>query len=64
MLIRVVYHDGHTGRVDDSLLGELISQRKIRRFMRANGWVELGRDQVRLFGSDRRSPGRLLNLYA
>lgn len=63
MLIRVIYHNGHTGLVDDSLLGELISQGKIRQFMRANGWVLLGCDQVRLSGSERRRSGRLLNIY-
>jgi hypothetical protein len=63
MLIRVIYHDGHTGLVDDSLLGELISQGRILQFRRADGWVLLGYDQVRLSGSDRRRPGRLLNIY-
>lgn len=63
MLIRVLYLDGHSGLVDDSLLDQLIREGHIRQFLRSDGWVLLGSDRVRRPQADRRRSGQVVNIY-
>lgn len=63
MLIRVVYDDGFSGVVDDSQLGCLIQERKVLRFLRSDGWVDVATDPIRRRAAERRQPGRVLNIY-
>jgi hypothetical protein len=55
MLIRVVYDEFQTGKVQDYLLDGLIRQQKIVGFFRSDGFVQLGRVPVR--ASDGRNAG-------
>jgi hypothetical protein len=59
MLITVKYKNGKTGMVEAHQLTELIGSRKIKEFLRGEGWVTVGIDQVRQIdenykGHDRR----------
>jgi hypothetical protein len=47
MLINIIYQNGKYGLVDDSELDELITNRKIKKFLRSTGWCTLGVDQIR-----------------
>jgi len=47
MLITVKYVNGESGLVEDSELDELMRSRKIKSFLRLEGWVTVGRDPVR-----------------
>jgi hypothetical protein len=47
MHILVIYADDREGMVDASLLDELIFQKKIKKFLRAEGWCTLGVDPLR-----------------
>lgn len=47
MLIAVVYQNNEAGMVEAYLLDELISQNKIKKFLRSEGWVTIGVDQLR-----------------
>jgi len=47
MLIRVVYDELQTGKVQDSYLDNLIRQEKIVGFFRSSGFVRIGRDPIR-----------------
>lgn len=64
-LIDVIYSDGTSGQASNDVLDVLVATGKILSFRRANGWVDIVRDQSRLrdyrrnqgyFGPDRRSP--------
>jgi hypothetical protein len=60
MLTAVEYKNGEQGLVEHSELDELIRSRKIKRFLRLEGWVTVGRDPIRhsnknYKGSNRRS---------
>jgi hypothetical protein len=64
-LIEVVYPDGTSGQVSNDVLDVLVATGKILKFRRADGWVDIVRDQARLRdyrscenfgGQDRRSP--------
>lgn len=65
MLIRVVYSEFQSGKVQDYLLDSLIRQGKIIGFFRSDGYVGIGRDPVRGAGGQhpganrRRPPTRL-----
>ena len=48
MLIKVIYLDASAGEVDSKLLHDLIAEGKIVAFHRSDGWVEIGKDPVRL----------------
>jgi hypothetical protein len=63
MLIRVIYDDGSSGMVDDSRLDDLINDAGITLFLRSSGWVHITHDPVRRSAADRRSRGRLINIY-
>lgn len=67
-LIEVIYPDGTSGQVSKDVLDVLVATGKILKFRRADGWVDLIRDQARLRdyrssenfgGQDRRSPWQL-----
>ena len=47
MLIHVKYPDNNYDYVKEFMLGNLIENRKITKFRRANGWVAVGLDPVR-----------------
>ncbi len=47
MLIAVEYKNGEQGLVGQSELDELIRSRKIKKFLRLEGWVTIGRDPIR-----------------
>jgi len=47
MMIRVLYHDGRYDLVKRWTLEMLIAQSKIQAFHRANGWVRIGKDNLR-----------------
>ncbi|MFO7812033.1 MAG: hypothetical protein R6V21_03615 [Pelovirga sp.] len=64
-LIEVMYPDGTSGQVSNDVLDVLIATGKILKFCRADGWVDIVRDQACLrdyrsdggfSGQDRRSP--------
>jgi hypothetical protein len=62
MMVRVVYNDDSFDVVKASQLDDLIIAGKVVRFLRAEGWVTVGRDPIRIYtrifkGSDRRSFG-------
>lgn len=63
MRIKVRYWDNTCGMVDDSLLDEMIRDERISAFLRADGWVIIGRDHTRGRGCDRRRGGSLINIY-
>ena len=56
MLIRVRHSTGKIELVPPRKLQKLIDKRKIVQFLRANGWVTVGFDQVRDL-SERDYPG-------
>lgn len=47
MLIRVMYDKNHQDMVSPEDLGLLIEQRRIIKFKRASGWVDIRTDPVR-----------------
>jgi hypothetical protein len=47
MLITVQYKNGRTGRVEAYQLSHLICSQKIKKFLRSEGWVTIGRDPIR-----------------
>jgi hypothetical protein len=47
MLITVMYQDGRVGMVDHMKLDSLIRSKKIKQFMRAEGWVCVDTDPIR-----------------
>lgn len=70
-LIEVIYPDGTSGQVSKDVLDVLVATGKILKFRRADGWVDIIRDQARLRdyrssenfgGQDRRSPWQLKTL--
>ena len=47
MLITVMYQNGKIGAVEYYRLTELIGSRKIKKFLRGEGWVTIGLDPIR-----------------
>ena len=47
MLITVMYQDGRVGMVEHMKLDSLIKTKKIKQFMRAEGWVCIDTDPIR-----------------
>ncbi len=47
MFITVMYKDGKVGVIKDQQLDHLIKSGKIKKFMRSEGWVTIGVDQIR-----------------
>ncbi len=50
MMIPVVYQDGRHDMVKAPLLDQLIEEKKIVRFRRADGWVDIATDPIRRRG--------------
>lgn len=48
MLISVIFRDGKRGLIMSSLLEDLIMQKKIKKFLRLEGWVNVGVDPIRM----------------
>jgi len=61
MHILVIYADNREGMVEASLLDELISQNKIKMFLRAEGWCTIGVDLLRRKKTDYKGPERREN---
>ncbi|MFO7767026.1 MAG: hypothetical protein R6V33_11395 [Pelovirga sp.] len=64
-MIEVIYPDGTSGQVNNDVLDVLIATGKIVKFRRAEGWVDIIRDQAHLrdyrrdqnfSGQERRAP--------
>ena len=47
MLVSVVYRDNKMGLVDTVSLDELICSKKIKKFLRSEGWATIGVDPIR-----------------
>jgi hypothetical protein len=47
MMIRVIYNDLLTGKVQDSYIDTLIREKKIVGFFRSDGYVRVGHDALR-----------------
>jgi hypothetical protein len=47
MLLKVIYQNDKYDMVRPSLLNELIASKKIKKFYRSGGWVDIGRDPIR-----------------
>ena len=47
MYIEVIYQDNSRGAVKNASLDELIAQKKIKKFLRSDGWCTLGVDRIR-----------------
>ena len=47
MKIQVIYQDNKMGKIDKTLLDEMISVNKIKMFMRSEGWAMVGVSSMR-----------------
>lgn len=47
MFIEVMYQNNEVGVVEAHQLDELISSNRIKKFLRSEGWVTIGIDQIR-----------------
>jgi hypothetical protein len=52
MLISVIFRDGKRGLIMAHLLEDLLAYRKIKKFLRLEGWVTVGVDPVRESGGN------------
>jgi hypothetical protein len=50
MLIRVIYQNDKHDMVKPFILDSLISEKKIRKFLRSDGWATIGTDRLRGMG--------------
>ncbi len=50
MLIKVMYQNDTYDMVKPFMLDELIAHARIKKFLRASGWVEIGLDPIRGIG--------------
>lgn len=57
-LIKAEYPDGHTEFVTPDTLEQLISSRRITRFLRSDGWASIGSDPIRGAGGEYSGPER------
>jgi hypothetical protein len=58
MLLKVMYQDDKYDMVRPSLLNELISSKKIKRFYRSGEWSDIERDPIRGSGGSYIGPER------
>jgi hypothetical protein len=56
--IKVIFSDGSAGTVHDSALDSLILAGKIQAFLRADGWVWIGKDRIREIRFHGAGPGK------
>jgi hypothetical protein len=52
MMVRVIYNDLLTGKVQGSYIDQLIHENKILGFFRSDGYVRVGYDQLRSRGGE------------
>jgi hypothetical protein len=52
MMLRVVYTDGSFDLVNDFMLSLLIQSRKVTKFNRSSGWVDVDSQYVRREGNN------------
>jgi hypothetical protein len=53
MIIRVLYEDDRHDYVPSFRLDDLISEGRIKKFYRSDGWVTIGKDPIRGHGGPR-----------
>jgi len=53
MIIRVLYEDDRHDYVPAFRLDDLISEGRIKKFYRSDGWVTIGKDPIRGMGGPR-----------
>ena len=58
MLVKVMYKDDKYDMVRPSLLNELISSKKIKKFYRSGGWADIESDSIRGSGGPYAGPDR------
>lgn len=58
MLIRVLYKNNTYDMVKHTSLDHLIELRKIKKFLRAEGWAEIGIHRIRGMGGVNKGPER------
>lgn len=58
MLIRVLYIDKTSGKVEECHLEALLATGKIVAFRRSSGWVDVRHDPIRGTGGDYHGPDR------
>jgi len=58
MLIRVMYKNNTYDMVKHTSLDHLIELRKIKKFLRAEGWAEIGEHRIRGMGGVYKGPER------
>ncbi len=58
MLIRVMYKDNTYDIVKHTAIDHLIESRKIKKFLRAEGWAEIGVHSIRGMGGVNKGPER------
>jgi len=58
LLIKVMYHDNRYGEIESFKLDKLIALRKIKKFLRSEGWVTVGVDPIRGMGGSYDGPER------
>jgi hypothetical protein len=58
MLIRVMYFNDKYDMVMPFILDKLIASKKIKKFLRSEGWATIGLDPVRGIGGSYRGPER------
>ena len=63
MIIRVLYQDDKYDYVPAFRLDELLSEGKIKKFFRSDGWVEVGKDPIRSVSSSRYSGPERRKIY-
>ena len=58
MLIRVMYFNDKYDMVNPNLLDQLIASKKIKKFLRSEGWTTIGLVPIRGTGGSYRGPER------
>jgi hypothetical protein len=58
MLIRVIYFNDKYDMVNPNLFDELMASKKIKKFLRREGWTTIGVDPIRGMGGSYRGPER------
>jgi hypothetical protein len=52
MLISVVYKNGECTLVDSNFLNQLIESKQVNKFLRLEGWIRVGIDQIRVMNDN------------
>ena len=62
MLIRVIYQNDKHDMIKPVLLDSFMSSNKIKKFLRSEGWITIGTDQIRGKGGHYEGPERRKNV--